>query len=93
MEALGIVPGCVQVLENFKSYGGHKYIGTFSNNFSVIVGPNGSGKSNIIDAMLFVFGKKAKQIRQNKLAELIHNAGGERPDRARVRCGRMFLPH
>ncbi|KAF4696357.1 hypothetical protein FOZ63_001336 [Perkinsus olseni] len=77
--------GLQQVLEDFKSYGGRKYIGTFSNNFSVIVGPNGSGKSNIIDAMLFVFGKKAKQIRQNKLAELIHNAGGERPERAKVK--------
>ena len=27
-----------------------------------MVGPNGSGKSNVIDAMLFVFGKKAKQV-------------------------------
>lgn len=31
--------------------------------FSAVVGPNGSGKSNVIDAMLFVFGKKAKQVR------------------------------
>lgn len=30
--------------------------------FSAVVGPNGSGKSNVIDAMLFVFGKKAKQV-------------------------------
>lgn len=30
--------------------------------FSAIVGPNGSGKSNVIDAMLFVFGKRAKQV-------------------------------
>ncbi len=30
--------------------------------FSSVVGPNGSGKSNVIDAMLFVFGKKAKQV-------------------------------
>lgn len=29
--------------------------------FSAVVGPNGSGKSNVIDAMLFVFGKRAKQ--------------------------------
>ena len=29
--------------------------------FSSVVGPNGSGKSNVIDAMLFVFGKRAKQ--------------------------------
>lgn len=27
-----------------------------------MVGPNGSGKSNVIDAMLFVFGKRAKQV-------------------------------
>ena len=31
--------------------------------FSSVVGPNGSGKSNVIDAMLFVFGKRAKQAR------------------------------
>lgn len=29
---------------------------------SAIVGPNGSGKSNVIDAMLFVFGRRAKQV-------------------------------
>lgn len=29
--------------------------------FSAVVGPNGSGKSNVIDAMLFVFGRRAKQ--------------------------------
>ena len=32
--------------------------------FSSVVGPNGSGKSNVIDAMLFVFGKKAKQVKR-----------------------------
>lgn len=42
--------------------------------FSAIVGPNGSGKSNVIDALLFVFGKRASQIRLKKLAELIHNS-------------------
>ncbi len=30
-----------------------------------MVGPNGSGKSNVIDAMLFVFGYRAKPIRHN----------------------------
>ena len=30
--------------------------------FTAVVGPNGSGKSNVIDAMLFVFGKRAKQV-------------------------------
>ena len=31
---------------------------THPQRFSAVVGPNGSGKSNIIDAMLFVFGKR-----------------------------------
>ena len=42
--------------------------------FSSVVGPNGSGKSNVIDAMMFVFGKRAKQLRLNKVSELIHNS-------------------
>ena len=35
--------------------------------FSSVVGPNGSGKPNVIDAVLFVFAKRAKQIRMNKV--------------------------
>jgi structural maintenance of chromosome 4 len=31
-----------------------------------VVGPNGSGKSNVIDALLFVFGKRAKQVRDGE---------------------------
>ena len=34
--------------------------------FSSVVGPNGSGKSNVIDALLFVFGKRAKQVRDGE---------------------------
>jgi AAA15 family ATPase/GTPase len=34
---------------------------------SAVVGPNGSGKSNVIDGLLFVFGRRAKQIRLKKL--------------------------
>lgn len=55
------------VLENFKSYGGVKDIGPFHKSFSSVVGPNGSGKSNVIDAMLFVFGKRANKMRMNKV--------------------------
>ncbi len=43
-----------------------------------MVGPNGSGKSNVIDAMMFVFGKRAKQLRLNKVSELIHNSTNHR---------------
>ena len=39
-----------------------------------MVGPNGSGKSNLIECLLFVFGKRAKQMRLNKLSELIHKS-------------------
>lgn len=46
----------------------------FVQSFSSVVGPNGSGKSNVIDAMMFVFGKRAKQLRLNKVSELIHNS-------------------
>lgn len=66
-------------LENFKSYAGVKRIGPFHKNFSAVVGPNGSGKSNVIDAMLFVFGSRAKKLRLNKVSELIHNSA-EHPD-------------
>jgi len=62
------------VLENFKSYAGEQDIGPFHKRFSSVVGPNGSGKSNVIDALLFVFGKKAKQLRLNKVSELIHKS-------------------
>jgi hypothetical protein len=33
-----------------------------------------SGKSNVIDAMLFVFGKRAAQMRLKKVSELIHRS-------------------
>jgi structural maintenance of chromosome 4 len=61
-------------LENFKSYAGVQPIGPFHKCFSSVVGPNGSGKSNVIDALLFVFGKRAKQLRLNKVSELIHKS-------------------
>uniref|UniRef100_A0A2N9FRR7 Structural maintenance of chromosomes protein n=1 Tax=Fagus sylvatica TaxID=28930 RepID=A0A2N9FRR7_FAGSY len=62
------------VMRNFKSYAGQQSVGPFHKSFSAVVGPNGSGKSNVIDAMLFVFGKRAKQMRLNKVSELIHNS-------------------
>lgn len=55
----------------------HRFLTSHNNllqSFSAVVGPNGSGKSNVIDAMLFVFGRRAKQLRFNKVSELIHNS-------------------
>ena len=59
------------ILENFKSFQGRNEIGYFRD-FSVILGPNGSGKSNIIDALSFVFGLNAQQMRTRNLKELIY---------------------
>ena len=36
-----------------------------------MVGPNGSGKSNVIDAMLFVFGKRAKQVHAHRMLSML----------------------
>lgn len=61
------------VVNNFKSYLGESTIGPFHKRFTAIVGPNGSGKSNLIESMLFVFGKKASWMRLRQLHELIYN--------------------
>lgn len=60
-------------VENFKSYKGRHQLGPLHKNLTMVVGPNGSGKSNVIDALLFVFGFRAKQIRTSKLNALIYN--------------------
>ncbi|KZV54600.1 structural maintenance of chromosomes protein 4 [Dorcoceras hygrometricum] len=62
------------VMKNFQILCGRTACWPFFTSFSAVVGPNGSGKSNVIDAMLFVFGKRAKQMRLNKVSELIHNS-------------------
>lgn len=62
------------IVENFKSYAGVHRIGPFHGTFTAVIGPNGSGKSNVIDSLLFVFGKNAKKIRLDKLSSLIHSS-------------------
>ncbi|ELP91678.1 structural maintenance of chromosome protein, putative [Entamoeba invadens IP1] len=62
------------VFTNFKSYYGRTELGPFHHSFTTIVGANGSGKSNVIDGLLFVFGRRGKQIRQSKLVDLIHKS-------------------
>lgn len=53
------------------------------------MGPNGSGKSNVIDAMLFVFGKRAKKLRLNKVSELIHNSSSSSNEK--LPCARVSV--
>ncbi|XP_019240342.1 PREDICTED: structural maintenance of chromosomes protein 4-like isoform X3 [Nicotiana attenuata] len=66
------------VMRNFKSYAGEQHVGPFHKRFSAVVGPHGRGKNNVIDAMLFVFGKQAKLMRLNKVSELIDNSTNHR---------------
>ena len=54
-------------LLNFKSYKGLQVIGPFHKCFSAIMGPNGCGKSNLIESLMFVFGFKAKLMRNSKI--------------------------
>ncbi len=70
--------GRIDVIEvcNFKSYGGTQTLGPFKD-FTGIIGPNGSGKSNIMDAISFVLGVQTRQLRGNKLRDLVHDAKHE----------------
>jgi hypothetical protein len=77
------------VLENFKSYAGKREIGPFHKCFSSVVGPNGSGKSNVIDAMLFVFGKKASKLRLNNVS--VDSMSALFSTHARSDCTRFWL--
>ena len=72
-------------LENFKSYFGKKVIGPLHKNFTAVVGPNGSGKSNLIESLLFVFGKRANQMRTDKISALIHKSVSGKCEKATVK--------
>mmetsp|Transcript_53576 Transcript_53576/g.127694 ORF Transcript_53576/g.127694 Transcript_53576/m.127694 type:complete len:1243 (+) Transcript_53576:107-3835(+) len=59
------------VLENFKSYGGRVQVGPF-HKFSCIIGPNGAGKSNLMDAISFVLGVQSRQLRSERMRDLVY---------------------
>eukprot|EP00971_Amphidinium_carterae_P215867 4284922-Amphidinium_carterae.1 len=59
------------VLENFKSYEGRVQVGPFQK-LSCIIGPNGSGKSNLMDAMSFVLGVQSRQLRSERMRDLVY---------------------
>lgn len=79
-------PNMIQevILENFKSYYGVHRI-KFAAGFNCIVGPNGSGKSNFIDAIQFVFGKRAANMRCKQVQQVV--ASGEREAAVEIRFG------
>ncbi|KAI7812085.1 putative structural maintenance of chromosomes protein 1B, partial [Triplophysa rosa] len=60
-------------VENFKSWRGKQTIGPFKR-FDCIIGTNGSGKSNVMDALGFVMGERAVNLRVKHTRDLIHGA-------------------
>ncbi|GMR45487.1 hypothetical protein PMAYCL1PPCAC_15682, partial [Pristionchus mayeri] len=77
-------------LQDFKSYRGKQTIGPFSK-FTAIVGPNGSGKSNLMDAICFVLGEKANNMRVRKLTDLIHGAPIGKPVASKCHVSMNFI--
>ena len=60
-------------LENFLSIPGCQKIGPFHKKFSVRQ-LNDGGSNSLFDALLFVFGKRAKRSELNKTSDLIHRS-------------------
>lgn len=59
-------------IKDFKSFEGEHEISGLDHSLTVVVGPNGSGKSNIIDAILFVLGFRAKKMRHAVQTDVIY---------------------
>ena len=70
-------------VENFKSYAGQQTIGPFQN-FTAVIGPNGSGKSNLMDAISFVLGIRARHLRSQELKDLIFKSDESQSMRTRA---------
>lgn len=71
-------------LENFKSYAGCIRLQDINPGFVSIVGPNGCGKSNLLEALLFVLGRKGHHLRLHSSSDLIYRGSGPRADHALV---------
>ena len=52
-------------------------IGPFLKRFTSVIRPKGSGKSNLIESLLFIFGRRARDMRLKQLPQLIHNSNEE----------------
>ena len=67
------------ILQGFKSFGDRTAL-DFSRGVYGIVGPNGSGKSNLVEALRWAVGARAKELRgEEALSLLFHGADGKAP--------------
>ena len=67
------------VLQGFKSFGERTSL-EFTAGVCGIIGPNGAGKSNLVEALRWVVGARAKELRgEEALALLFHGSDGKPP--------------
>jgi chromosome segregation protein len=67
------------ILQGFKSFGERTSL-EFGPGIYGIVGPNGSGKSNLVEALRWVVGARARELRgEEALALLFHGSDGKAP--------------
>jgi len=93
---MSLIRGKIEYIElnDFKSYRGYHKIGPMKS-FQAIIGPNGSGKSNLMDAISFVLGVRAKHLRGNRIADLAHRKarnedGSEKPSK-KAKLSRAYV--
>lgn len=67
------------ILQGFKSFGERTSL-EFDRGIYGIVGPNGSGKSNLVEALRWVVGARARELRgEEALSLLFHGSDGKAP--------------
>lgn len=70
-------------IEGFKSF--RRLSLDFFPGFTAIVGENGAGKSNLLEAIMFVLGRRSRGLRAERLEHLLHTPpGGEPVEEAEV---------
>jgi len=66
------------VLQGFKSFADRTLL-DFPDPVTGIIGPNGSGKSNLVEAIRFVTGSRAQDLRGEELKALLFHGAKTRP--------------
>ncbi|MFN3179951.1 MAG: AAA family ATPase, partial [Thermus sp.] len=69
------------VLQGFKSFAERTAL-DFPDPITGIIGPNGSGKSNLVEALRFVTGARAHELRGQELGTFLFHGGEGRPPQA-----------
>lgn len=65
-------------IQGFKSFGRRTSLEFFPG-FTAIVGENGSGKSNLLEAVMFVLGRRSRGLRAERVEHLLHTPPGGEP--------------